>query len=52
VPPGSGLVTASAIHKNAELKYTPGTRSDSEFAYIDGHGHCGKGQNSDPLLRR
>jgi transposase len=24
--------------------------SDSEFAYMDGHGHCGNGQNSDPLL--
>ena len=37
-------------HENAEVRYTAGTRPDSEFAYMDGCGHCGDGHNFNPLL--
>ena len=39
-------------HKSAEVRYTAGTRPDSEFAYMDGCGHCGEGHSFNSLLRR
>ena len=36
--------------KNAEVRYTTGTRPDLEFAYMDERCHCAEGEVFNPLF--